>query len=88
MADQVDVHIGTLSKAIGAQGGFVACSRSVKSLLLNRGRPYVFSTALPLPTVAAASAAIRVSEEVRLFHHRSVQRDSGWQGSVRAGTQR
>lgn len=64
MADQVDVHIGTLSKAIGAQGGFVACSRNVKSLLLNKGRPYVFSTALPLPTVAAASAALKVSEEV------------------------
>ena len=66
VADQVDVHIGTLSKAIGSQGGFVACSRRIKSLLLNRGRPYVYSTALPLPTVAAASAAIQVSENVRL----------------------
>lgn len=65
VADQVDVHIGTLSKAVGSQGGFVACSRNVKSLLLNRGRPYVYSTALPLPTVAAASAAIRVSGAVR-----------------------
>ena len=60
----MDIHIGTLSKAIGSQGGFVACSRNIKSLLLNRGRPYVYSTALPLPTVAAASAAITVSEAV------------------------
>ena len=64
VADQVDVHVGTLSKAVGSQGGFVACSRNIKSLLLNRGRPYVYSTALPLPTVAAASAALKVSETV------------------------
>ena len=64
MADQVDIHIGTLSKAFGAHGGFVACRRDVKSLLISRGRPYIFSTALPVPTVAAAAAALRVSQEV------------------------
>ena len=62
----MDVHIGTLSKAVGSQGGFVACSVALKSLLLNRGRPYVFSTSLPLPSVAAAHEAVRVSIEV---HH-------------------
>ena len=64
VADQVDVHIGTLSKAVGSQGGFVACNRNIKSLMLNRGRPYVYSTALPLPTVAAASAALKVCQAV------------------------
>ena len=58
VAEDVDVHAGTLSKAIGSQGGFVACSRTMKDLLLSRGRPYIFSTALAAPSVAAASAAI------------------------------
>lgn len=58
---QVDVHVGTLSKAFGAHGGFVACDASLKHLLLSRGRPGVYSTALPLPAVAAAAAALRVA---------------------------
>lgn len=64
VSEEVDVHVGTLSKAIGSQGGFVACSRGVKKLLLNRGRPYVFSTSLAGPSVAAASAAISVLQQV------------------------
>jgi len=57
----VDLHIGTLSKAVGSHGGFVACSALTKAWLLNRGRSYVYSTALPAPVVAAATAAIRVA---------------------------
>ncbi|GLC45878.1 hypothetical protein PLESTM_001796000 [Pleodorina starrii] len=59
---EVDLHVGTLSKAFGALGGFVACSSHFKSLLLNRGRALVYSTSLPLPTVEAAAAALRVSQ--------------------------
>lgn len=59
--EEVDVHVGTLSKAFGVQGGFVCCTRGVRSWLLNRGRPLVYSTALPVPVVAAASEALRVS---------------------------
>ena len=58
---QVDLHVGTLSKAFGALGGFVACSRPMKQLLLNRGRAYIYSTSLPVPVVEAAAAAMRVS---------------------------
>ncbi|WIA31389.1 hypothetical protein OEZ86_002288 [Tetradesmus obliquus] len=61
VAADIDVHIGTLSKAIGAQGGFVACSSKLRALLLNRGRSVIYSTALPVPVVAAARAALRVS---------------------------
>lgn len=64
VADQVDIHIGTLSKGFGSHGGFVACSQMLKSLLMNKGRSYVFSTALPLPAVAAAQAAITVCQQV------------------------
>ncbi len=64
VVSQVDVVVGTLSKGFGAQGGFVACSWAVRALLLNMGRPYVFSTALAAPVVAAAHAALHVSREV------------------------
>lgn len=60
-ASDVDVHVGTLSKAFGAHGGFVACSSRVRSLLANAGRPFVFSTALPAPAVAAALASLEVA---------------------------
>lgn len=60
----MDLHIGTLSKAFGCQGGFVACSARWKDFLVNRGRTQVFSTVLPVPTVAAAHAALRVAAQV------------------------
>lgn len=66
VADEVDIHIGTLSKGFGSHGGFVAGSSILKSFLMNKGRSYVFSTALPLPAVAAAEAAIHVCRQVWL----------------------
>ena len=52
------IHVGTLSKAVGALGGFVACSTAVKLLLISRARGQVYSTSLPIPVVAAAQAAL------------------------------
>lgn len=60
---EVDLSVGTLSKAFGAHGGFVACGRALRAIVLNRGRPVVFSTALPAPLVAAAHTALLVSQE-------------------------
>ena len=56
----IDIHVGTLSKAFGAQGGFVATGATLRSWLLNSGRAFVYSTALPLPIVAAAREALAV----------------------------
>ena len=60
---EIDLHIGTLSKAFGGIGGFVTCSRSWKDLLVNRGRTQMFSTALPVPIVEAVSTAMVVAKE-------------------------
>jgi 8-amino-7-oxononanoate synthase len=54
------VRVGTLSKSLGALGGFVAASRDVVDLMINRARSYIFSTALPPADAAAALAALRV----------------------------
>lgn len=54
------VRVGTLSKALGAQGGFVAADGGTIRWLVNHGRAYMFSTALAPGSAAAARAALRV----------------------------
>jgi 8-amino-7-oxononanoate synthase len=55
-----DVLVGTLGKALAAAGGFVAGSRALRELLVNRARSFIFTTALPPPVAAAAQAALRI----------------------------
>lgn len=59
---KVDVQIGTLSKAIGVVGGYVAGSRDLIDLLIHRGRPFLFSTAQPPGVAAACLAAVEIIE--------------------------
>jgi glycine C-acetyltransferase/8-amino-7-oxononanoate synthase len=61
--DEVDVVIGTLSKALGAYGAFVACEQPMAQLLVNSARPFIFSTAPPPPAVAGALAALELLAE-------------------------
>ena len=61
LAGDIEFQVGTLSKAVGAQGGYVATSAPARKWLLNTARSYVFSTALPLPVVVAARAALSVA---------------------------
>ncbi|TKY49830.1 8-amino-7-oxononanoate synthase [Spatholobus suberectus] len=58
----VDICIGTLSKAAGCHGGFIACSKRWKLLIQSRGRSFIFSTAAPVPVAAAAHAAVKVAK--------------------------
>ena len=56
LAGAVDIHMGTLSKALGVSGGYVCGGRRLIELLVNRARSFIYSTA-PSPAVAAAGCA-------------------------------
>jgi 8-amino-7-oxononanoate synthase len=60
VAARVDVHMGTLGKALGAFGAYVAGSRRLVDLLVSRARTFVFTTALPPAACGAALAALDV----------------------------
>lgn len=59
----VDVQMGTLSKALGGIGGFVAGSKTLIEYLKNRSRPFIYTTALPVAACAAAREALKVIED-------------------------
>jgi 8-amino-7-oxononanoate synthase len=54
VTDRVEIHLGTLSKAIGSSGGFIAGPASLIDLLINRARTFIYSTAPPPAAIAAA----------------------------------
>jgi glycine C-acetyltransferase len=60
---RVAIQVGTLSKAVGALGGYVAGSSALREILTQRARPFLFSTSHPPAVVAACREAIRVMEE-------------------------
>ncbi|MBN1911114.1 MAG: 8-amino-7-oxononanoate synthase [Pirellulales bacterium] len=85
--DRVHVRVGTLSKAIGSIGGFVAGSRRLIDWLINRSRPYIFSTAPPAAVAAAALAALDILRDEPVRRHTLLDRanelrralhESGW----------
>jgi 8-amino-7-oxononanoate synthase len=58
VSEEVDVQMGTLSKALGASGGYICGSRTLIEWLINRARSFIYSTASPPAIAAAALAAV------------------------------
>jgi glycine C-acetyltransferase/8-amino-7-oxononanoate synthase len=63
IADEIDVIVGTLGKALGSYGAFVCCDSSMSEYLVNTARTLIFSTAPPPPAVAGALAALELLVE-------------------------
>jgi 8-amino-7-oxononanoate synthase len=60
---EIPLQMGTLSKALGAYGGYVCASSAVIDLLRNRARTFIYSTGLPPAAAAAANAALELIEQ-------------------------
>jgi glycine C-acetyltransferase len=60
---RVDVEIGTMSKAFGVMGGLVAGKKVIIDWLRQRGRPFLFSSAMTVPDVAACLEAVNILQE-------------------------
>jgi glycine C-acetyltransferase len=67
---RVAIQVGTLSKAVGVLGGYVAGSQDLRDILIQRSRPFLFSTSHPPAVVAACREAIRVMEQEPELHER------------------
>ncbi len=63
VAGRIPVRVGTLSKALGSIGGFVAGSRRLIDRLINHARPLIYSTGLPPAAAASARVALRIAED-------------------------
>ena len=63
LTDNVDLQIGTLSKALASEGGFVCGKQVYIDYLINKSRPFIFSTALSPATIASANAALNLLKE-------------------------
>ena len=83
VTDRVDVQLGTLSKAVGVVGGYIAGSRALKDFLAQRARPFLFSTGAPPAVAAACIEAIRVMGSDPTLTDRLWDNARYWQAGLR-----
>jgi glycine C-acetyltransferase len=67
---RVAIQVGTLSKAVGSLGGYVAGSQALREILTQRARPFLFSTSHPPAVVAACREALKVMQQEPELHER------------------
>jgi glycine C-acetyltransferase len=79
---QIDVQLGTLSKAVGVMGGYIAGSSRLIDWLTQRARPFLFSTAHPPAVVAAVLAAIELMETDSSFTTRLWDNANYWKAQL------
>ncbi len=84
LEERVSLSMGTLSKALGSQGGFTACSADMRALLINHARALIYSTALAPAAVGAALGALEVLEGDPEAGRRLLARAAGVRDRLRA----
>jgi glycine C-acetyltransferase len=67
---RVAIQVGTLSKAVGVLGGYVAGSQALRDILIQRARPFLFSTSHPPSVAASCIEALRIMQEEPELHER------------------
>jgi glycine C-acetyltransferase len=67
---RVAIQVGTLSKAVGVLGGYVAGSQSLRDILIQRARPFLFSTSHPPSVAASCIEALRIMQDEPELHER------------------
>ena len=82
--DKIDVQLGTLSKAVGVMGGYIAGSANLIDWLTQRARPFLFSTAQPPAAVGAIIAALDLMEHDPSFTERLWENARYWKQGLEA----
>jgi glycine C-acetyltransferase len=79
---RLDIQLGTLSKAVGVMGGYIAGSAKLRDWLTQRARPFLFSTAHPPAVVAACIAAIDLMDSNPSFTNKLWENTRYWQAGL------
>ena len=80
---RVAIQVGTLSKAVGVLGGYVAGSQALRDILVQRARPFLFSTSHPPAVAAACREAIAIMQDEPELHRRLWDNTRLFKGELR-----